>query len=94
MTEGDPSSSRNPHSSGQPLANNAAPLGATSENSPKDDKDEVEDILHLQREGGVKFLNDLLAKAVPPNSESSKTANVHKWTFQDILKMPSNAQKE
>jgi Reverse transcriptase (RNA-dependent DNA polymerase) len=66
-----------------------------SERSPHNsDKDEVEDILCLQREGGVQFLNHLLTKAVPPDSESPDSANVHKWTFRDIHKMPSDAQKE
>jgi Reverse transcriptase (RNA-dependent DNA polymerase) len=58
------------------------------------DEDKVEDILHLQREGGVQFLNHLLAKAVLPDSESPDSANVHEWTFKDIHKMPSDAQKE
>ena len=46
------------------------------------------------REGGVEFLNYLLAKAVPLDPESPNTANICKWTFRDILKMPSTFQKE
>ena len=55
---------------------------------------EVDDILRLQREGGVKFLDYLLAKAVPNSLESPDTAKVCEWMFRDILKMPSESQKE
>ena len=76
MTGNEPSSSGSHQWSEQPPANTAAPPGASSERSPQhSDEDEVEDILHLQREGGVKFLNHLLAKAVPPNSESPDSSN-------------------
>jgi hypothetical protein len=93
MTGSKPHSSRTQQPSEQPLAD-ATPLGALSEClSHNSDKDKVEDILHLQREGGVQFLNHLLAKAVPPDLESPDSA-MHKWTFRDIHKMPSDAQKE
>ena len=46
------------------------------------------------REGGVEFLDYLLAKAVPLDPESPDTANICEWTFRDILKMPSAFQKE
>ena len=46
------------------------------------------------REGGVEFLNQLLAKAVPPDSETPDTANVCEWTFRDIIKMPKATQQE
>jgi hypothetical protein len=95
MTGSKPGSSRTQQPSKQPLADTAAPPGALSKHSPHNsDEDEVEDILHLQREGGVQFLNHLLTKAVLPDSESPDSANVHKWTFKDIHKMPSDTQKE
>jgi hypothetical protein len=38
----------------QPPADSTAPLGALSKHSPHNsDEDKVEDILHLQKEGGV-----------------------------------------
>jgi hypothetical protein len=46
------------------------------------------------REEGVEFLNQLLTKAVPPDSETPDTANVWEWTFRDIIKMPKDVQKE
>jgi Reverse transcriptase (RNA-dependent DNA polymerase) len=95
MTGSKPVSSRTQQPSEQPPADNAAPPGALSECSPHNsDENEVEDILHLQREGGVQFLNHLLAKAVPPDSKSPDSANVCEWTFRDIHKMLSDAQKE
>ena len=49
----------------------------------------------LAQEGGVKFLDLLLAKAVSLHDlESPDTSNIHKWTFRDILKMPSDKQEE
>jgi Reverse transcriptase (RNA-dependent DNA polymerase) len=95
MTGSELGSSRTQQLSKQPPADNTAPPGALSKRSPHNsDKDKVEDILCLQREGGVQFLNHLLAKAVPPDSESPDSTNVHKWTFRDIHKMLSGAQKE
>jgi hypothetical protein len=45
-------------------------------------------------DGGVKFLDYLLTKAVPNSPESPDTAKVCEWTFRDILKMPTESQKE
>src|ERR1700761_9330392 len=99
MTEGTPSSSRDDSTSEQHSTNKPAvppvqqsdpPLSATD-----DDDSEVEELLCLQREGGVKYLDHLLAKAVPPNDlESPETARIREWTFRDILKMPGEKQKE
>src|SRR6266851_5260387 len=50
--------------------------------------------LRLAREGGVEFLNQLLAKAVPPDLKTPDTANMREWTFRDIIKMPKDTQKE
>jgi hypothetical protein len=88
MTGQDPGSTSGPSSE-------PAPPGAfADDNVPPVSEDEVDDILHLAREGGVKFLDYLLAKAVPPDSESPDTANIREWTFRDILRMPSDSQKE
>ena len=70
---------------------------ASHEELPSEPKseDEVDEVLRLQREGGVKFMDYLLAKALPPDdSKSPDTARVHEWTFRDIIKMPSESQKE
>jgi hypothetical protein len=50
--------------------------GPESEDPQTDSEGDVDDLLHLAREGGVEFLNQLLAKAVPPDSETLDTANV------------------
>jgi hypothetical protein len=68
--------------------------GSESEDPQTDSEGDVDDLLHLAREGGVEFLNQLLAKAVPPDSETPDTANVCEWTFRDIIKMPKDAQQE
>ena len=59
-----------------------------------EEENEVDDILYLTREGGVEFLDYLLAKAVLLDPESPNTASICEWTFRDILKMPSASQKE
>jgi hypothetical protein len=49
----------------------------------------------LAQEGGVKFLDLLLAKAVPPpDLESPDTSNICEWTFKDIQRMPNDKQEE
>ena len=97
MTENQPGSSRKDNSSDPCTTNQPSmnPPVALSEPVPAASKDKVDDILCLVRKGGVEFLNHLLTKAVPPDgSELPNTSNIHKWTFQDILKMPSDNQKE
>jgi len=68
--------------------------GPESEDPQTDSEGNVDDLLCLAREGGVEFLNQLLAKAVPPDSETPDTANVCEWTFRDIIKMPKATQQE
>src|SRR6266853_6537919 len=68
--------------------------GPESEDLQTDSEGDVDELLRLAREGGVEFLNQLLAKAVPPDLETPDTANVREWTFRDIIKMPKDAQKE
>src|SRR5216684_7596473 len=68
--------------------------GPESEDLQTDSEGDVDELLCLAREGGVEFLNQLLAKAVPPDLETLDTANVREWTFRDIIKMPKDAQKE
>jgi hypothetical protein len=68
--------------------------GPESEDPQTDSEGDVDELLHLAREGGVEFLNHLLAKAIPPDSETPDTANVREWTFRDIIKMPKVAQQE
>jgi len=47
-----------------------------SEDPQTDSEGDVDELLRLAREGGVEFLNQLLAKAVPPDSKTPDTANV------------------
>ena len=68
--------------------------GPESEDLQTDSEGDVDDLLHLVREEGVEFLNQLLAKAVPPDLETPDTANVREWSFRDIIKMPKATQQE
>jgi hypothetical protein len=68
--------------------------GPESEDLQTDSESDIDDLLCLAREGGVKFLNQLLTKAVPPDSETLDTANVQEWTFRDIIKMPKSTQQK
>jgi len=85
-----------PHSSNDPDQS----LGERSEGSDDGSQsaksvDEVEETLsYLAKHGGVRYLNTLLATAVPPGSEIPDTCNIHEWTFKDIMHMPSVQQKD
>jgi len=46
------------------------------------------------QEGGVRFLNYLLAKAVSPDLESLDISKVREWSYRDILHMNKVQQKE
>jgi hypothetical protein len=66
-------------------------------NRSPESEDEVEQqlLIHLAKEGGVKFLDALLAKAVVLyDLESPSTSNIREWTYKDILKMPADTQEE
>ena len=47
-----------------------------SEDPQSDSDSDVDKLLHLVRKGGVEFLNQLLAKAVPPDLGIPDTVNV------------------
>jgi transposase InsO family protein len=102
MVENQPGSSRRRSShdqteSGESPEQSASKLPTTLSESSHDSEDEVDQQLltRLAQEGGVKFQDYLLAKAVPPyDLESPDTSNIREWTFRDILKMPSELQEE
>jgi hypothetical protein len=54
----------------------------------------VNNLHSLSKEGGVAYLNHLLAMAVPPiDSDTPDTTKVREWSFRDIQCMPT-AQKQ
>ena len=60
-------------------------------------EDEVEQqlLIHLAKEGEVKFLDLLLAKAVlPTDLESPNTSNIREWTYKDTLRIPTTDKEE
>jgi len=79
-----------------PEQSDSGPRSAESENlHTSEDEVDQQLLTHLAQEGGVKFLDLLLAKAVPlADLESPDTSNIREWTFRDILKMPSETQEE
>jgi len=64
--------------------------------TPLGSDDEVEDLIvtQLAQEGGVAFVNYLLAKAIPFNSHIVQTASIREWTYKDILHLPEVQHKE
>ena len=61
---------------------------------PPESEDEVDDMIEkLAHEGGVQFVNHLLAKAVPLD-DSLPPDNIREWTYKDILRMKPDEQKE
>ena len=76
---------------GPPSEGVPTPESTDSHNS----QGEVEDLLStLAEQGGVEFLNYLLAKAVPPSSESPDISKIREWSYRDILRMPKVQQKQ
>jgi hypothetical protein len=73
-----------------PVLSEGISNGSESEYLQTDLEGNIDELLCLVMEGGVEFLNQLLAKAVPPDLETLDTANVYKWTFRDIIKMPKD----
>src|SRR6266702_24613 len=70
-----------------PKQNDPDPPSAESENlHTSEDKVDQQLLTCLAQEGGVKFLDLLLAKAVPlVDLESPDTSNIREWTFRDIF---------
>ena len=90
------SRSRNPIAERQPElvpGSSSQPTPTPGEaDAPLDD--EQAELITLAREGGVRFMNYLLAKAIPPHNELPNQSNIREWTFRDILRMPTAQQKE
>lgn len=102
LVENQPSSSRQRSSQNQPVPGGIpeqteADSPTTPDENLHDSEDEVDHLVcaRLAQEGGVKFLDYLLAKAITPaDPESPDTSNIREWTYKDILKMPSEKQEE
>ena len=69
-----------------------SPSATSDTEAPLDDEHAT--LSKLAREGGVKLMNFLLAKAVPPHELLPNPANVRDWTFRDIMRMPEAQRKE
>ena len=74
---------------------NDPPITQSKRSLESEDEVEQQLLIHLAKEGGVKFLDLLLAKAVSPTDLGSPdTANIQEWTYKDILRMPTTNQEE
>jgi transposase InsO family protein len=90
-------SSHDQTESGKSPEQSASKNPTTLSESSHDSEDEVDQQLltRLAQEGGVKFQDYLLAKAVPLyDLGSPDTSNIREWTFRDILRMPKESQEE
>jgi len=70
---------------------------AVPENDYRDpslDNPEEEQLVKLAQEGGVEFIEYLLAQALPYNSSLPSKSNPREWTFRDIMRLPIADQKE
>jgi hypothetical protein len=101
LTETQPGSSQQRSSQDQPVSGDVPEQAESDSSSAQSDNpqdsDEVDQqlLIRLAQEGGVKFLDLLLAKAVSPTDlESPDTSNIREWTYKDIQKMPSELQGE
>jgi Reverse transcriptase (RNA-dependent DNA polymerase) len=78
-----------------------SPSGLTESSNGTNSSESVEDIsFHwqglnfLMKEGGVHYLNYLLAKVDTPNSELPDISKVREWSYKDLLRLPMSQQKE
>jgi hypothetical protein len=88
-------SSQSPQREYSPMPGEFSPQTQCDEPSHRptseEEEDVVEDILYsLAREGGVKLVNHLLAKAVPLDDDTPPLdiSKVREWSFKDIMHMP------
>ena len=102
LVDDQPGSSRVRSSQGRPVPGSTPeqaesdPPSANDED-PHESEDEVDQLVlaRLAQEGGVKFLDLLLAKAISPDDPGSPdTSNIREWTYRDILRMPRDQQEE
>lgn len=75
-----------------PAAQDKVP-GPNSAHQPDQHDDDAPDdpeahMAQLCREGGVEFVNYLLAKAVPPHESLPQESNIREWTHKDIMNLP------
>jgi Reverse transcriptase (RNA-dependent DNA polymerase) len=78
-----------------------SPSGSTESSNGTNSSESVDRILFhwqglnfLMKEGGVRYLNYLLAKADTPNSELPDVSKVREWSYKDLLRLPTSQQKE
>jgi hypothetical protein len=78
-----------------------SPSGSTESSNGTNSSESVEEVLFhwqglnfLMKEGGVHYLNYLLAKADTPNSELPNISKVREWSYKDLLRLPTSQQKE
>ena len=91
-----PSSPDQPVPGSFPEQSEPDPPSAMGDNlHPSEDKVDQQLLACLAQEGGVKYQDLLLAKAVPLHDlRPPDTFNICEWTFRDILKMPSDKQEK
>ena len=75
--------------------------GSNESNSDAGSSDSVEGHLHppgdlhsLVQEGGVRYLNYLLAKADTPSSDVPEISKIREWSYKDLLRLPKSQQIE
>src|SRR6266850_4635520 len=89
-------SPRSPGSNGSHGSN-----GSDESNGNNGSSDSVEGHLHppgdlhsLVQEGGVRYLNYLLAKADTPSSDVPEISKIREWSYKDLLRLPKSQQIE
>jgi hypothetical protein len=78
-----------------------SPSGSTEPSNGTNSSESVDRILFywqglnfLMKEGGVHYLNYLLAKVDTPNSELPEVSKVRGWSYRDLLRLSTSQQKE
>ena len=56
--------------------------------------DTFPEFVNSDTEGGVHWINNLLAKAIPTHDSLPDPDNVQEWTAKDLDRLPADQQKE
>ena len=74
------------------------PTGSVPEQPPKNSSDtqstSLHEIVDSTTDGGVHWIESLLAKALPVHDSIPNPDNVRDWTNKDIDRLPADQQKE
>ena len=90
---GEETGSTDEEKSSDPVQEQPQQPGSTDDSSNSNEQVEAA-LTSLAKEGVVRYLNLLLAKADAPYSDVPDISKVREWSYKDLLRLPKSQQKE